>query len=342
MLALRKLDARPGVALCDAADPSAAVAADQVLIEVAAAGICGSDVHIDHWAPGFRHLAPYLPLTLGHEFAGRIAAIGRNVAEFAVGDRVTARPPVTCGECSSCKAGEPERCRDRKSIGVMRDGAFARHVLVPAANCLRLPGNVSEELAALAEPLAICLDAVRSNEIAPGARVLVCGPGTIGQGIAIFARRAGADVSVAGRDDKHRFETLRHIGFERLFDVAIASDAERLRAAAGFDVVFEATGAAPVVQQCLDLLGMRGTLVIVGVHGEPVTFDAATFLRQRQQIRTSFSASADAWPQVLQALSRDPDTFTRLITHRFPLARAVEAFDLAASRRASKILLLPA
>src|SRR5262245_59080497 len=134
MLALRKVTPSAGIVLCDVEHPGPP-AAGQVLIKVAAAGICGSDLHIEHWSPGFQHLAPFLPITLGHEFTGTIVALGAEVRGVAVGDRVTARPPVICGMCAACLAEDSENCANRRSLGVMRDGAFTRYVCAPARNC---------------------------------------------------------------------------------------------------------------------------------------------------------------------------------------------------------------
>ena len=340
MLALRKVRPDAGIALCDVEHPGPPTR-DNVLIEVAVAGICGSDLHIEHWSPGFRHLAPYLPITLGHEFSGSVVALGDAVQGIAVGDKVTVRPPVVCEACTACRSRDDENCADRRSLGVMRDGAFTRIVSVPARNCLVLPANVDLPLGALTEPMAISAEAVRSSPVQAGARVLVIGPGTIGQGIAIFARLAGAEVTIAGLNDEPRLAVLGALGFPQRVDLRDGDGRARLNdhAGAGFDLVFEATGAAPAIQQGLDLLKPRGTLVIVGVHSEPATFDAARFLRRRHTITSSFSAPAAVWPTVLSAFSAEPRLFTPLITHRVPLEQAERGFALANSREASKVLL---
>ncbi len=342
MLALRKIAPQPGVLLTQA-EPPGPPSTGEVQISVAAAGLCGSDLHIVHWSSAYHHLEPCLPLTLGHEFSGRISAAGPAV-DLLPGTRVTVRPAVSCGTCDACRGGDRDACRSRKGIGVMRDGAFAPMVNVPAANCLVLPDALDDRVAALAEPLAIGANALATARLTPGMRVLIFGPGTIGQGIALLSRRAGAaEIAIAGYDDGPRLRLLHELGFTQCFDLAADGAASRLGALAGdgFDVVFEASGAGPVVQQALDLLRPAGVLVVVGIHGRPASFDVTRLVRRRLQIRGAFSAPAGVWPGVLTALSEQPETFARLISHVMPLGEAEAAIALAERRDASKIILLP-
>src|SRR5690606_22170695 len=128
MLALRKTAAAPGLELVEAPAPGP-LDATEVLIAVEAVGICGSDLHVDDWSAGYDFMVPLLPVTLGHEFAGRVAAIGSGVKSIAVGQRVTAWPSAPCSVCRACKAGQPQNCTDKRTIGLYRDGAFASHVI---------------------------------------------------------------------------------------------------------------------------------------------------------------------------------------------------------------------
>ncbi len=137
------------------------------------------------------------------------------------GRRVVVRPSVTCGACAACSAGCVDACERRSGIGMTRGGAFAPWVGVPLRNCVPVPDTLSDELAALAEPLSIPMQALRVAGDVAGKRVLVMGPGTTGQGIAVLARRAGAaQVVVGGFRDAARFDALRQLGFDALADVA--------------------------------------------------------------------------------------------------------------------------
>lgn len=339
MLALRKPGPAPGLALVDVPEPAAA--AGEVIVEVAAAGICGSDLHVDDWAPGYHFIAKAVPVTVGHEFAGRVVAQGAGVTAPALGAAVVVMPSVTCGVCAHCHAGDPDRCVTRSGIGMTRDGAFARHVVVPARNCLVVPATLDPAVAALAEPLTVAMEAVARAGVVAGERVLVLGPGTIGQGIALMARQAGVDdIVVCGRDDASRLATLQTLGIERTVDLADA-------AAAGcvdgdFDAVIEASGSSAAVTFGLDRLRPGGRLVICGIHPAPVAFDATMLVRRRLDIRGSYRAPLATWPRVLSMLTAAPDVFAPMITHRLPLAAALDAFAQAHRREGSKIVLLPA
>jgi threonine 3-dehydrogenase len=337
--ALQKTAPSFGLDLREVAEPSAP-AAHEVLVEVAAAGICGSDLHIYEWTGGYEFVAPAMPVTLGHEFAGRVVAVGSGVSDVAVGERVTVMPSVTCGICAACLARDYDRCLTRTGIGMTRQGAFARQVLAPAINCVRLPDSVDDELAALTEPLTVGARAVESGEVKPDDRVLVMGPGTVGQTIAIMARAAGAEVTIVGKDDPDRLACLRALGFERLIDLSDRTLAE----ATGqdkFDVVFEATGVPATINHGLGVLRRWGILVVCGIHAAQAPVDLNRLNREQLQIRGSNRASRATWARVVELLAREGERLRPMITHRLPLERALEGFELARQKVASKVMILP-
>lgn len=339
MQALQKTRPEFGLELRDVPEP-AAPAAGEVLIEVTAAGICGSDLHIYEWTPGYEFVQPAMPVTLGHEFAGRIAALGTDVSGLSLGDRVTVMPSVTCGTCAACRVQDYDRCLTRKGIGMTRPGAFARRVLAPAINCLPLPAGIDDELAALTEPLTVGARAVENGEVKPGDRVLVMGPGTVGQTIAVMARAAGAEVTIVGKGDPDRLACLRALGFERLIDLQDKAFAEAA-GPARFDVVFEANGVPATINQGLSVLRRRGILVVCGIHAAPASVDLNRLNREQLQIRGSNRASRATWGRVVDLLAAEGDKLRPMITHRLPLSRAVEGFELARRKTASKVMLLP-
>ena len=276
----------------------------EVIVAVGATGVCGTDVHIYEWTGGYEIMRRAMPVTLGHEFAGTVAALGAGVRGLREGMKVAVRPSVVCGRCAACLAGNSDHCSNRKGIGVSRDGALAPLVRVPVENCVAVPAKLDIEIAALTEPMTVCAEAVDTGEVKAGDRVLVLGPGNIGQGVALFARAAGAaQVVIVGKDDPARLCSLRNMGFhetvdlgERAFDEALAP----YLAAGKFDVVVEATGSSPVVQQGLDVLKKRGILVIVGIHAQPVMVNVTRLVREHQQIRGSYRAPLATWPRVVQ------------------------------------------
>ncbi len=344
MLALRKTTPARGLSLEEVAEPEPR--AGEVLIEVEAVGICGSDLHVDDWWASYHFIGPSLPVTLGHEFAGRVAAHGPDMGSNSpcVGSRVIVMPSVSCGACLHCRAGDFERCTTRSGIGMTRNGAFARFVAAPARNCIPVPDGLDPGIAALAEPLRVAWQAVRRGCVDAETRLLVLGPGMIGQGIALMAREAGAPlIAVAGHDDGPRLRIANTLGFHDAFDLADPSDERSVSdlAGAGFDVVFEAAGSPAAVRFALQRLRPGGVLVVAGIHDQPVPLDMAAVVRQEIDIRGSYRAPLSAWTLVLEMLSGQPDAFAPMITRRMPLAEGLDAFAMAHRRAESKILLVP-
>ncbi len=338
MLALQKIRPEAGLALVEV--PSPAEPGDgEVRVRVLATGICGSDLHVDDWTRSYTFITPALPVTLGHEFVG-IAENGP-----LAGQRVVVRPSVTCGRCAACSAGRFDACETRTGIGMTRQGAFASHVLVPQRNCVPVPAGLPDRLAALAEPLSISMQALRIGGEVAGQRVLVMGPGTIGQGIAVLARRAGAaQVVVSGYEDAARFDALRRMGFEQLVDVAtqpLAQGCAPFTQGEPLDIVYEATGVPRTVTEALALLRRNGIVVVTGIHATPLELDLTQLVRRQLQLRGSFRPPESDWPAALALMAEVGDTMAPMVSHVLPLEQALEGFALAHGKQASKVLLQP-
>jgi threonine dehydrogenase-like Zn-dependent dehydrogenase len=343
MLALRKAAPGFGLALDDVPEAHPP-GPGEVVLEVEAAGICGSDVHAYEWTEGYGFMVPHLPVVMGHEFTGRVLRPGTG-SGFEAGARVCVIPFVSCGACPECRAGDARNCSRRETIGLTREGGFAPQVRVPSRCCIALPETLDSEVGALAEPLGVALEAVLTACIGVGDTVLVLGPGTIGQGIALMARLAGAArVLVVGRADEPRFAVLRALGFDALIDVAEAPLADQVMALTGgrrVDAVVEATGVPASVNDGLSVLKRGGVLVVAGIHAAPLTLALTDFVRMRHQLRATHGAARSTWTRVLAHLARDPEAFRPMISHRLPLSRGLEGFELARQRTASKVMLAP-
>ncbi|SDC79036.1 zinc-dependent alcohol dehydrogenase [Belnapia rosea] len=343
MLALRKAGAGFGLEFQEVPEAPPPGPGD-VVVEVEAAGICGSDVHAYEWTGGYEFMTPHMPLTLGHEFSGRIWRTGTG-SGWAHGTRVAVIPFVACGHCAACRADDARNCTQRQGIGLTRDGGFARMVRIPARCCVAVPDAVDAELAALAEPLGVGAEAVLTGEVGLGETVLVLGPGTIGQAIALMARRAGAArVIVAGRADAPRFEVLRALGFHDLVDVAEGPLRDQVMALTGgrpVDVVLEATGVPASLNEGLSVLKKGGVIVAAGIHAGALTLPLTEFVRMRHQLRATHGAARRTWDRVMAHLAEDPEGFRPMITHRLPLEQGIDGFELARQRAASKVILAP-
>ena len=344
MKALQKTQPVFGLELRDVPRP-ASPAPGEVIVEVLATGICGTDLHIYEWTAGYEVMTKAMPVTLGHEFSGTIAAVGAGVQSLRVGALVAIRPSVVCGRCPACLAGNSDACKNRKGIGVTRDGGLAKRVHVPAENCVLAPAGLDADIVALPEPMTVSAEAVATGEVRQGDRVLVLGPGNIGQGVALFAREVGAaQVVIVGKDDVLRLDVLRRMGFSETVDLgertlpdALATYLEQGK----FDVVIEATGVPAVVQQGLDVLRKRGILVVCGIHPKPVSVNLTRLVRDQQQIRGSYRAPLATWGRVIDFLSTHADLVRHTISHKVPLERALDGFELARNKAASKVLIVP-
>jgi threonine dehydrogenase-like Zn-dependent dehydrogenase len=343
MKALQKTRPAFGLELRELPSPGAP-GPGEVVVAVGATGVCGTDVHIYEWTPGYEIVTKAMPVTLGHEFAGTVAAVGPGVEGITAGALVAVRPSIVCGRCAACLAGDEDGCTGRVGLGVTRNGGLQPLVTAPAGNCVPVPAGIDVEIAALAEPMTVCAEAVDTGGVRAGDRVLVLGPGNIGQGVALFARAAGAaEVVIVGKDDAPRLECLRGMGFDLTVDVGERAPDEALAphlARGKFDVVFEATGVPAIVQPGLNVLRKRGVLVVVGIHPGPASVNLTRLVRDHQQIRGSYRAPVATWARVLRFLAGNVDLARRMISHRLPLERAVEGLELSRTKAASKVLIV--
>jgi threonine dehydrogenase-like Zn-dependent dehydrogenase len=275
---------------------------------------------------------------------GRVSALGEGVAGFSIGDAVVVNPSISCGHCVACLDGDAVGCLDRQPLGMVLDGAFAGQVNVVASYAYHLPDHVPLELGALVEPLSVGLYALDVAGFKKGYRVVVFGPGPIGQGVAVLAKQMGAaEVAVVGFQDATRFATLRALGIEQLFDASEDGSLDRLKALAGrgFDIAIEAVGVGSVVDQALAVLRPQGVLALAGLGEASAPVNIGLIVRNRLEIRGASRIPPRIWPDVIRLLAADPQAYAPLITHRMPLAEAQEAFALARSGQSSKILLIP-
>lgn len=242
-------------------------AAGQVRIAVAYTGICGTDLHILHGAMDHRISTP---AAIGHEMSGRIAELGPDVTGWAVGDPVTVMPLDWCGQCPACQAGNSHICHNLNFVGIDSTGSMQESWTVPAALLVRLPEGLSLRHAALVEPTAVAVHDVRRAGLTAGEQVVVVGGGPVGLLVACVARCQGAEVVVVEVDAQRRAVAER-IGLT-VVDPGALDVAEYVRewtGSAGAPVVFEVSGSAGGVTLAIDLLAVRGRLVIVGIHPVP-------------------------------------------------------------------------
>jgi L-iditol 2-dehydrogenase len=312
-----------------------------LVLEVTYAGICGTDLHIAH-----NSFPSWPPVTLGHEFCGRVAVVGAEVDGWSPGDRVVCEPhSLACGRCHLCRRGHAELCPHKRSPGWGIDGGMAARVAVPAHLLHRVPDTVSDLAAALCEPTAIAVTAAERMPVEPGSTVAVLGPGAVGLLAAMVARACGAGrtVVVGRASSRPRLELARRLGLEA-WD---ASQADLARWALdatggrGLDLVLECSGAADAVAAGIAALRRRGRLCVLGMSGRP-TLEVPWDLAMQRALDVSFSLSSSftSWDGALALLASGAVDPTPLATV-FPLAGWEDAFAAIADRTVVKALLDP-
>lgn len=273
----------------------------EVLVQVDAVGICGSELS------GFlgENSLRKPPLIMGHEFSGRIAACPDG-SRLQVGDRVAVNPLSSCGNCRYCQSGLQNLCRSRALVGVHRPGAFAEYVVVPEQSCHVLPAHVSPVLAALAEPLACSVRAAELAEISPGESVLVIGAGAIGLFALTAAREAGANVRAITDTNAARLATADAWGATHLLDARADLSAQVLEFTDGHgvDVAIDAVGATVTRQAAIKSVRPGGRVVFLGLHEAESVVPANDMVRAEVRVTGSFAYRDETFAKALALLER--------------------------------------
>ncbi|MCP4750789.1 MAG: alcohol dehydrogenase catalytic domain-containing protein [Proteobacteria bacterium] len=341
MKAIVKTKAEHGIEVLDLEKPS--IDENEFLVKVKAGSLCGSDMHIYEWTHGYEWIP--VPVVLGHEFAGEVVEIGSSISEISVGDRITADPTFTCGECEFCRFGKGSACQRRKGLGFNTNGAFAEYVKMNGtAQVFKIPDNVSDETASLCEPLAVALNGIDLSNIKPGQTAAVFGPGPIGLLTIQLLKAAGAGhIIVTGTSaDNVRLEIAAMMGADAVIVVDKEDPVKRANEIAGkLDFVFEATGVAQTINQGLKMLKKGGKVMMIGIHADDVTFDAIDLVRQSKSLIGTYAYHKDTWERSLELMSSRRIDIDPIITHRFPFSQGVEGFELAANREAAKVIFVP-
>jgi 2-desacetyl-2-hydroxyethyl bacteriochlorophyllide A dehydrogenase len=295
-----------------------------VRLDVAYVGICGTDLHVKHGAMDARVT---LPAVIGHEMSGTVAAVGEGVREWQPGDRVTVMPLRWCGSCAACRAGHRHVCQNLVFVGIDAPGALQQSWTLDQRLLVRLPERLALDHAALAEPVAVAVHDVQRAGLRAGDRALVVGGGPIGMLIALVATAAGAEVLVS-EPNPFRRETAARLGLstvDPLTDDALAH-VEEWTAGAGADVAFEVSGSGAGLHAATHALRVRGRLVIVGIHSQPVPVDLfRVFWRELELIGARVYERAD-FERAVELLAEAAIPAARLISAVEPLDRAPDAF----------------
>jgi threonine dehydrogenase-like Zn-dependent dehydrogenase len=311
-------------------------AADDVIVAVEACGICGTDVHILEVPPGH----PATPGTImGHEFVGRVTAVGAGVSDIRPGQRVIVDPNPTCGACTSCRAGRPANCLASSALGIFRDGALASHVKAPASAVHALGEGPSREIAALAEPLACVINATNRAAVRPGESVLIFGAGPIGCLFTAVFKAAGATPIVVVEPNATRAAVARAMGADAVVTPHElgARRAELLPGDA--DVVVDAVGS--LLPEAIDTAAMGGRIVLFGMNS-----NARPAVHQVQITEHGLTIHGThitnfTFPTAIRLIESGALDLAPMISEVLPLERTAEGIAHLRAGQATKVVIIP-
>jgi (R,R)-butanediol dehydrogenase / meso-butanediol dehydrogenase / diacetyl reductase len=301
-----------GFEVVDLPDPTPGP--DELVIRVAACGVCGSDVKAQPYAAA--------GMVMGHELGGEIVAVGSHAGQWRDGANVAVLPVFSCGSCRYCTAGVVSHCPQTRYLGMGPAGGFAELAVVPARHSFVLPADLPTSYCALVEPFAVGLHGVHSAGISPGDDVLIVGAGGVGLTTLVWAlQKGGVRVTVAD-PDRHRREFALAMGASDVLESA--SDAE----AAGYDVAVECVGRAELVQACQSALRPLGRLVVSGACAEPTPVEPVIALLKELTIRYSVCYRPAEFREVIDAFASGAVDPSAVIGPTLQLNRIAEAFAL--------------
>ena len=315
--------------------PAGAPGPGEVLIKMAVGGVCGSDLHYFNHG-GFGAVRLREPMVLGHEVAGYVEVLGEGVEGLSIGDLVAVSPSRPCGDCRFCSEGLHNQCLNMRFYGSAMpfphiQGAFRERLIADAGQCVVADGLSAAE-AAMAEPLSVCLHAIRRAGEMLGKRVLVTGCGPIGCLIVLAARRAGAAEIIATDLAPNALSHAKGCGADRVLNMA--EDADALAGYGAdkgyFDVMFECSGAAPALAAGIGAMRPRGVVMQLGLGGD-MTMPMQTLTAKELDLRGAFRFHEE-FPMAVALMKKGLIDVSSLITHTLPLVRAEEAFLIANDR----------
>jgi 2-desacetyl-2-hydroxyethyl bacteriochlorophyllide A dehydrogenase len=309
----------------------------EVVVRVLAVGLCGTDYSIWTGARPVRY-----PLVMGHEFIGRVAAVGEGVANITAGEKVAVEPNYSCGQCPLCREGNRNLCLARIAVGIDVDGGLGEQARLPARVCWPAPADLSDDQLLLAEPLAVVTRAVGRGAAVAGETAAVLGVGTLGLLAVQVLRARGLSVLAVGRSEG-RLEVARALGANAAVSIAAGSAVAAARALSGregVDLVIETAGSAEAVGQAVELARPGGRVVLTGLPHQPSAVEFFWVVRRELSIVGSMIYQTE-FPEAIRLLASGAVRTERLLTHRFPLADAQDAFHAHRSPGSIKIAVIP-
>jgi threonine 3-dehydrogenase len=320
--------------------PVPEIGPNDLLIEIGKTAICGTDIHIYNWDEWSQRTIP-VPMTVGHEFVGRVAKVGTHVQGFSVGDRVSGEGHITCGYCRNCRAGKRHLCRNTVGVGVNRPGAFAQFLAIPAVNAFKLPDSISDDVAAFLDPLGNAAHTALSFDLV-GEDVLITGAGPIGAMAVAIAKHVGARHVVITDVNPYRLELAKKMGATRAVDVRsenLKDVQKQLGMTEGFDVGLEMSGNAQAFRDMLANMNHGGRIAMLGIPPSEVAIDWNEVIFKGLVLKGIYGREMfETWYKMSSMLQSGLDV-SPIVTHRYPIDAFQEGFEVMRSGQSGKVIL---
>ena len=338
MKALSKLRAEPGLWMTDVPEPEPGH--NDIKIKIHKTAICGTDVHIYNWDEWSQKTIK-VPMVIGHEYAGEVVAMGQEVQGFAVGDRVSGEGHITCGYCRNCRAGRRHLCRNTYGVGVNRPGCFAEYMVLPAVNAFKLTPAISDDMAAIFDPLGNAVHTALSFDLV-GEDVLITGAGPIGIMAVAVCKHVGARHVVITDLNEYRLDLARKMGATKAVNskqTDLRDVMKELGMTEGFDVGLEMSGAPPAFRSMIEVMNHGGKIALLGIPPSDMAIDWNQVIFKGLFIKGIYGREMfETWYKMAALIQSGLD-FSPVITHRFPVDRFLEGFEIMRSGQSGKVIL---
>lgn len=338
MQALVKKYAKPGLWLDEVPVPEFGI--DDVLIRVHKTAICGTDVHIWDWDEWAQNTIP-VPMVIGHEYVGKVAAVGSNVHHIEVGEIVSGEGHIVCGRCRNCMAGRRHFCHNTQGIGVNRQGAFGEYVSIPASNVWQADPRIPMDILSIFDPFGNATHTALSFPVV-GEDVLITGAGPIGIMATAVAKHAGARYIVTTDLNPYRLELAKEMGATIALDVrqrSIASTQQELGMVAGFDVGMEMSGNEAAFGDMLANMCHGAKIAVLGIPPDDMNIDWNTIIFNMLTIKGIYGREMfDTW-YLMQSMIQSGLDISPVITHKFSYTDFEKGFEVMKSGHSGKVIL---
>jgi threonine 3-dehydrogenase len=338
MRALVKAKREQGIWMADV--PRPVIGPNDLLIKVRKTAICGTDIHIYNWDEWAQATIP-VPMTVGHEFVGVVAEMGSEVRGFSIGQRVSGEGHLVCGYCRNCRAGRRHLCPNTVGVGVNRPGCFAEYLAIPAENAYPLPDHISDDIAAFLDPLGNATHTALSFDLV-GEDVLITGAGPIGIMAVAIAKHAGARNVVITDVNDYRLELARRMGATAAVNVTrqqLEGVVRDLGMQEGFDVGLEMSGNPQAFRALIDNMVNGGKVALLGIPPKDTVIDWNKVIFKGLFIKGIYGREMfETWYKMAAMLQSGLDV-SSVLTHRLPVDRFQEGFDIMRSGQSGKIVL---